>query len=219
MTKLEHSEPLHKVTIIPRGMYLGATFQLPQKDKFNLNKKQLYDQITGIMGGRIAEELIFGDCNSGASGDIKQATHIARKMVTEWGMSEKIGMVNVSEHEEHMFLGRDLFKGREVSEQTAREVDEEVRSIIDTCYARAKEILTQNREKLVAVAQALLEYETLDGAQIMEIIDTGKLQNPPPPRPGLSAPTASAPQPEKAKPQPGAEVFPAPGIDPSPANA
>jgi cell division protease FtsH len=109
MVKLEHSEPLHKVTIIPRGMYLGATFQLPQKDKFNLNKKQLNDQITGIMGGRIAEQLIFGDCNSGASGDIKQATHLARKMVTEWGMSDKIGMVNVSEHEEHMFLGRDLF--------------------------------------------------------------------------------------------------------------
>ena len=119
MTKLEHCEPLHKVTIIPRGMYLGATFQLPEKDKHNLNKKQLIDQITGIMGGRIAEELTFGDCNSGAAGDINQATHIARKMVTEWGMSEKIGMVNVSQHEEHMFLGRDLFKGREVSEQTA----------------------------------------------------------------------------------------------------
>jgi cell division protease FtsH len=219
MAKLEHSEPLHKVTIIPRGMYLGATFQLPQKDKFNLNKKQLIDQITGIMGGRIAEELIFGDCNSGASGDIKQATHLARKMVTEWGMSEKIGMVNVSEHEEHMFLGRDLFKGREVSEQTAREVDEEVRSIIDHCYARAKEILTQNRDKLVAVAQALLEYETLDGAQILEIIETGKLQNPPPPRPGLGFPAVQPPQPEKAKPEVGGDVFPAPGIGPSPANA
>jgi cell division protease FtsH len=219
MSKLEHSEPLHKVTIIPRGMYLGATFQLPQKDKFNLNKKQLIDQITGIMGGRIAEELIFGDCNSGASGDIKQATHLARKMVTEWGMSEKIGMVNVSEHEEHMFLGRDLFKGREVSEQTAREVDEEVRLIIDHCYSRAKDILTQSRDKLVAVAQALLEYETLDGTQILEIIDTGKLQNPPPTRPGLGALTVTPPQPEKAKPEVGADVFPAPGIDPSPAKA
>ncbi len=219
MVKLEHSEPLHKVTIIPRGMYLGATFQLPQKDKYNLNKKQLHDQITGIMGGRIAEELIFGDCNSGASGDIRQATHIARKMVTEWGMSEKIGMVNVSEHEEHMFLGRDLFKGREVSEQTAREVDEEVRSIIDYCYTRAKDIIVQNRDKLVAIAQALLEYETLDGAEILEIIDTGKLQNPPARPPGLSS--SSAPPPpllEKAK-DGKAEVFPAPGIGPSPASA
>jgi cell division protease FtsH len=218
MTKLEHSEPLHKVTIIPRGMYLGATFQLPQKDKYNLNKKQLHDQITGIMGGRIAEELIFGDCNSGASGDIKQATHIARKMVTEWGMSEKIGMVNVSEHEEHMFLGRDLFKGREVSEQTAREIDEEVRTIIDYCYARAKEIIVQNRDKLIAIAQALLEYETLDGAEILEIIDTGKMQNPPARPAGLSSSSAPPPLPEKAK-DDKAEIFPAPGIGPSPASA
>jgi cell division protease FtsH len=221
MVKLEHSEPLHKVTIIPRGMYLGATFQLPQKDKFNLNKKQLNDQITGIMGGRIAEELIFGDCNSGASGDIKQATHLARKMVTEWGMSEKIGMVNVSEHEEHMFLGRDLFKGREVSEQTSREVDEEVRSIIDNAYARAKEILTQNKDKLIAVAQALLEYETLDGALIVEIIETGKMQKPPTRPPGLSSSSAPPPppQPEKAKTEPGTDAFPAHGIGPSPASA
>jgi cell division protease FtsH len=219
MAKLEHSEPLHKVTIIPRGMYLGATFQLPQKDKYNLNKKQLHDQITGIMGGRIAEELIFGDCNSGASGDIKQATHIARKMVTEWGMSEKIGMVNVSEHEEHMFLGRDLFKGREVSEQTAREIDEEVRTIIDYCYARAKDIIVQNRDTLVAVAQALLEYETLDGTHILEIIETGKLQNPPARPPGLSSSSAPPPQPEKTKVEPKTEPFPAPGIGPSPANA
>ena len=218
MTQLEHSEPLHKVTIIPRGMYLGATFQLPQKDKYNLNKKQLLDQLSGIMGGRIAEELIFGDCNSGASGDIQQATRIARKMVTEWGMSEKIGMVNVSEHEEHMFLGRDLFKGREVSEQTAREVDEEVRMIIDHCYARAKEIVVQNREKLIAIAQALLEYETLDGVQIVEIIDTGKLQNPPARRPGLTSSVPPPPLPEKAT-DGKTEAFPAPGIGPSPANA
>ena len=112
MTKCKHTEPLHKVTIIPRGMYLGATFQLPEKDKYSESKNQLLDQITGIMGGRIAEELIFGDFTSGAAGDIMQATHIARKMVTEWGMSTKIGMVNVSSHEQHMFLGRDLFKGR-----------------------------------------------------------------------------------------------------------
>jgi cell division protease FtsH len=139
-------------------------------------------------------------------------------MVTEWGMSEKIGMVNVSEHEEHMFLGRDLFKGREVSEQTSREVDEEVRSIIDYCYSRAKEIITQNRDKLVAIAEALLEYETLDGAQIVEIIETGKMQNPPTRPPGLSSST-TAPQPDKAKTEPSPEVFPAPGIGPSPANA
>ena len=217
MTKLEHCEPLHKVTIIPRGMYLGATFQLPEKDKHNLNKKQLIDQITGIMGGRIAEELTFGDCNSGAAGDINQATHIARKMVTEWGMSEKIGMVNVSQHEEHMFLGRDLFKGREVSEQTARDVDEEIRRIIEAAYARAKEILIQHHDKLIALAEALIEYETLDAPELTEVISTGKLTNPPTRKTGLGTPPPSPTPPTEPAVQP--EVVPGPGIDPSPASA
>jgi cell division protease FtsH len=219
MFKLDFTEPLHKVTIIPRGMYLGATFSLPLKDKFHESKKQLLDEVAGIMGGRIAEEIAFGDSTSGASGDIKQATHIARKMVTEWGMSEKIGMVNVSEHEEHMFLGRDLFKGREVSEQTARDIDGEVRRIIDEAYSRAKEILTTNKDKLIALAEALLEYETLDAAEITEIIDTGKLQNPPTRPPGLSSSIPSAPQAEKPKGETKSEPFPTPGIGPSPANA
>jgi cell division protease FtsH len=219
MYKLEFTEPLHKVTIIPRGMYLGATFSLPVKDKYHESKKQLFDEITGIMGGRIAEELIFGDTTSGAAGDIRQATHIARKMITEWGMSEKIGMVNVSEREEHMFLGRDLFKGREVSEQTAREIDEEVRSIIDFCYARAKEVITQNRDKLVALAETLLEYETLDAAEIEEIVETGKLSHPP----TRSAPPPAAPAVSadlgKAKEGAKTEVFPTPGIGSAPASA
>ncbi|HUJ09267.1 MAG TPA: ATP-dependent zinc metalloprotease FtsH [Verrucomicrobiae bacterium] len=219
MFKLDFTEPLHKVTIIPRGMYLGATFSLPEKDKYHESKKQLLDEIAGIMGGRIAEELTFGDSTSGAAGDIKQATHIARKMVTEWGMSEKIGMVNVSDQEEHMFLGRDLFKGREVSEQTARDIDAEVRSIIDDAYSRAKSILVSHRDKLVALAQALLEYETLDAAEIEEIIETGKLQNPPARRAGLSSTTTPTPEPEKPKEGAKSEVFPAPGIGPSPANA
>ena len=218
MTKLEHCEPLHKVTIIPRGMYLGATFQLPEKDKHNLNKKQLIDQITGIMGGRIAEELTFGDCNSGAAGDINQATHIARKMVTEWGMSEKIGMVNVSQHEEHMFLGRDLFKGREVSEQTARDVDEEIRRIIEAAYGRAKEILIQYQDKLIALAEALIEYETLDAPELTEVISTGKLTNPPKRKTGLGTPpTATPTPPTESADQP--EIVTGPVIDPSPASA
>jgi cell division protease FtsH len=219
MFKLDFTEPLHKVTIIPRGMYLGATFSLPVKDKYHESKKQLLDEVAGIMGGRIAEELTFGDSTSGASGDIKQATHIARKMVTEWGMSEKIGMVNVSEHEEHMFLGRDLFKGREVSEQTARDIDGEVRRIIDEAYSRAKEILVSNKDKLIALAEALLEYETLDAAEITEIIDTGKLQNPPTRPPGLSSSVPATAQTEKAKGETKPEPFPTPGIGPSPANA
>ncbi|MBM3860444.1 MAG: ATP-dependent zinc metalloprotease FtsH [Verrucomicrobia bacterium] len=194
MCKLEHTEPLHKVTIIPRGMYLGATFSLPEKDKYHESKSQLLDELAGIMGGRIAEELIFGDYTSGAAGDIRQATAIVRKMVTEWGMSERIGMVNVSDREEHMFLGRDLFKGRDVSEQTSREIDEEVRSIIESCYNRAKGILTQHRDRLVAMAEALLERETLDASEIEEIIKTGRLASPP----STSAPAAPA-SPEEPK--------------------
>jgi cell division protease FtsH len=218
MFKCELTEPLHKVTIVPRGMYLGATFSLPEKDKYHESKKQLLDEISGIMGGRIAEEMIFGDYTSGAAGDIQQATHIARRMVTAWGMSEKIGMVNVSSHDEHLFLGRDLFKGREVSEQTAREIDEEVRKIIDGCYAHAKQIITDNRDKLVALAELLLEYETLDATEIEEIIETGTLSKPPTPPPGLSSsttPAAAAPQAAPVK----DDALPASGIDPSPANA
>ena len=216
---LEHTDPLHKVTIIPRGMYLGATFQLPEKDKYHESKKQMLDSIAGIMGGRIAEEIMLGDCTSGASGDIKQATHIARKMVTEWGMSEKIGMVNVSEHEEHMFLGRDLFKGREVSEQTARDIDEEVRAIIDHAYSRAKSIIVEHKDKLIALAEALLEYETIDGPDIAELLDTGKLAKPPTRKTG-AGPTATPPTATASAPvsEPKSETLPT-DIGPAPASA
>jgi cell division protease FtsH len=189
MNHMEHCEPLHKVTIVPRGMYLGATLSLPEKDKFSLSKRQIIDQVAGIMGGRIAEELVFGDYTTGAANDILQATKLARRMVTEWGMSDRIGMVNVSDQEEHMFLGRDLFRGREVSEQTAREIDEEVRRIVAECYTRAKDVVEQHRDLLVALAEALLEYETLDGPEIEEIFATGKLANPPKRRAGLGAST------------------------------
>jgi cell division protease FtsH len=169
------------------------------------------------MGGRIAEELTFGDHTSGAAGDIKQATHIARKMVTEWGMSEKIGMVNVSDREEHPFLGRDLFKGREVSEETSREIDEEVRSIIDHSYARAKEIITQHRDKLIALAEALLEFETLDGQEIEELFETGKLTKPPTRSGGDQLPTASVPAPAAGTTN--IEPVLPPSIGPEPAKA
>jgi cell division protease FtsH len=214
MSKSEFAEPLHKVTIIPRGMYLGATFSLPEKEKYHESKRQLHDMICGIMGGRIAEEITFSDYTSGAAGDIQQATRIARKMVTEWGMSERIGMVNVSSHDEHPFLGRDILRGRDVSEQTAREIDEEVRRIIDECYTRAKQIIIENRDKLVALAEALLEFETLDSAEITEIFETGKLANPPKRPPGLTSTKSAKPPPI---PVPDKEV--APGTNPAPASA
>jgi cell division protease FtsH len=211
MYLLENTEPLHKVTIIPRGIFLGATFSLPEKDKYHESKKQLLDEVTGIMGGRIAEETMFGDCTSGAAGDILQATHIARKMVTEWGMSERLGMVNVSSREEHIFLGRDLLKPREVSEQTAREIDEEVRRIIDGCYNRARQIILDQKDKLVALAEVLIEYETLDASEIEELVETGKLSKPPRSTPSTVTPPSS----HGIKP----ELVSTPVINPGPAPA
>ncbi len=210
MANLEYSEPLHKVTIVPRGMYLGATLSLPEKDKFSISRRQLLDQIAGIMGGRIAEEVIFGDSTSGASNDIKQATYLARHMVTEWGMSERIGMVNVSAHEEHMFLGRDLFKGREVSEQTSREIDEEVRRIIDEAYTRAKDIIIAKRDKLVALAEGLLEYETLDATEIEELFTIGKLTKPHIRRPSIRDLAKDKDKDKDVEPQPAAGAEPPP---------
>lgn len=175
----ENTEPLHKVTIIPRGPSLGSTMWLPTEDKYNTRKNELLDDLVVAMGGRVAEEIVFGDVTSGARGDIRQATSIARRMVCEWGMSEKMGMVEYGEHEDYVFLGRDISRSRDYSEATAQEIDREVRKLCDDAYARAKKLLVENRDKLEAIAKALLEYETLDGSQIRDIITTGKMQNPP----------------------------------------
>ncbi len=163
---LEHTDPLHKVTIIPRGPALGLAMSLPEGDRYTKRKNELIDDITVAMGGRVAEEIIFGDVTTGASGDIRGATHFARRMVCEWGMCEKMGMVEYGEHEDYVFLGRDISRTRDYSEATAQEIDREVRKLCDDAYARAMEVLTKNRDKLEAIAKALLEFETLDGAQI-----------------------------------------------------
>jgi cell division protease FtsH len=176
---LEHTEPLHKVTIIPRGPSLGSTMWLPEEDKYNMRKKELIDSLCVSMGGRVAEEIIFGDVTSGARGDIKQATGMARKMVCEWGMSERMGMVEYGEHEDYVFLGREMHRNRDYSEATAQEIDREVRKLCDDAYQRARDLLTKNRAKLEAIAKALLEYETLDGSQIRDIIASGEMKNPP----------------------------------------
>ena len=176
---LEFTDPVHKVTIIPRGPSLGSTMNLPVEDRHNHRKKELLDSLTMIMGGRVAEELVFGDVTSGAYGDIRQATRIARSMVCELGMSEHLGMVNYGEQEEMVFLGRDISRGRDYSEATANEIDQEVKKFCDDAYQHAKEILGQQRDKLETIAKGLLEYETLDGAQIREIIEHGRIINPP----------------------------------------
>jgi cell division protease FtsH len=176
---LEHTEPLHKVTIIPRGPSLGSTMWLPEEDKYTMRKNELLDNLVVDMGGRVAEEIVFGDVTSGARGDIQMATRLARKMVCEWGMSEKMGMVEYGEHEDYVFLGRDLSRARDYSEATAQEIDREVRKLCDDAYQRAMTLLMQHRETLEAIAKALLEYETLDGSQIRDIIKYGKMNNPP----------------------------------------
>ncbi len=176
---LENVDPLHKVTIIPRGPSLGSTMYLPIEDKYTHRKKELLDRLVMIMGGRVAEELIFGDVTNGARGDIGQATNIARKMVCEWGMSENLGMVDYSEGEEHVFLARDISRSRSFSEVTAQEIDREVKKLCDDAYGRAKHLISTNRDKLEIIAKALLEFETLDGDQVKDIIKSGGMSNPP----------------------------------------
>ncbi len=188
---LEHTDPLHKVTIIPRGPSLGLTMWLPEGDRYTNRKKELIDRLVVGMGGRVAEEIVFGDVTTGASGDIKSATNIARRMVCEWGMSEKLGMVEYGEHEDYVFLGRDISRSHNYSEFTAQEIDREVRTFIDDAYLHAKNLLTQRRETLDAIARALLEFETLDGAQIRDIVDHGEMRNPPPSPPLRNAENAA----------------------------
>ncbi|HEX4084709.1 MAG TPA: ATP-dependent zinc metalloprotease FtsH [Chthoniobacteraceae bacterium] len=178
---LEHTDPLHKVTIIPRGPALGMAMSLPEGDRYNKRKEELIDDICVAMGGRVAEEIVFGDVTTGASGDIRGATYYARRMVCEWGMSEKMGMVEYGEHEDYVFLGRDISRQRDYSEATAQEIDREVRKLCDDAYTRATKVLTENRDKLETVAKALLEFETLDGSQIRDIMQTGRMSKPPAP--------------------------------------
>ena len=178
---LEHTDPLHKVTIIPRGPALGVTMMLPANDKYNARKHELIDDLCVTMGGRVAEEVFLGDITSGAAGDIQMATWRARKMVCEWGMSEKLGMVRYGDDNSNMvFLGRDLGNSRGYSENTAQEIDREVLTLINAAYTKATAMITEYKAQTEAIALALLEYETLDGAQVEEIIRTGKMSNPPP---------------------------------------
>ncbi|MEZ5324330.1 MAG: ATP-dependent zinc metalloprotease FtsH [Verrucomicrobiales bacterium] len=176
---LDNTEPLHKVTIIPRGPSLGSTMWLPVEDRYTNRKNELLDNLIVTMGGRVAEEIVFGDVTNGAAGDIRQATALAKKMICEWGMSDELGMVEYGDNNEHVFLARDMARGRDYSEDTAQKIDSEVKRMIDEAYAKSTEILTANRDKLNTIAQALLEYETLNRSHIEEIMETGKLGNPP----------------------------------------
>ncbi len=216
---LEHTHPLHKVTIIPRGQSLGSTMQLPEKDILSRRRREMLDDIAVTMAGRIAEEIVSGDISTGAAMDIQQATNMARAMVCQYGMSDKLGMVQYGNDDEYVFLGREMTRTKVYSEDTAHEIDEEIKRIIDGGYTVARNIILNNRDKLELLASSLLEYETLDGAQVEEIIKTGKF-TPPPPKPQsgtiLSAP-AGTPLPE-TPPKPAPPKLPGLGT-PSPAPA
>jgi cell division protease FtsH len=174
--KMAHADPVHKVTIIPRGRALGLTQSLPAEDRLSLSADGANDEIAMLMGGRIAEELIFGQLTTGASNDIQKATDLARKMTCDWGMSEKLGPLHFGKREGEVFLGRDFGDaGKEYSEQTAVDIDSEVRKIVTANYDRAKKVVVDNLDKLKALAEALLEYETVDGAEIDVIFSGGRL--------------------------------------------
>ncbi len=169
---LPECDPVHKATIIPRGRALGLVMSLPEGDRYSKSKSKLLSELCMAMGGRAAEEIIFGadKVSNGASGDIKMATNQTRMMVTEWGMSEKLGMIAYGDNSQEVFLGHSVTQAKNVSEATAREIDSEIKAIIDAAYARAKQILTDNLAELHALAKGLLEHETLSGDEIRQVM-------------------------------------------------
>ena len=172
----KESEPLHKITIIPRGVaYLGATMQLPEKDRHMEGKAKLLGLLAGMMGGRVAEELVFKDITSGASSDLREATRVARLMICDWGMSESMGPQTFGENQDLMFLGRDITRARDYGEEKARQIDDEVSALLRNAHKRATEILQTHRDKLDMIAALLLERETLDGRDVQDIVEQGRL--------------------------------------------
>ena len=197
----DHDE-LYKITIVPRGRALGVTMFLPEEDRYSLSRRAVESQICTLFGGRIAEEMINGldGVTTGASNDIERATQLARNMVTKWGLSERMGPLKYDEDDGEVFLGMSAgSQAKAISTQTAREIDEEVRVIIDGCYGRSKKILEENIDKLHAMADALMEYETLSPEQVGDIMAGGKPRAPK--DPGGQPPSSDAPQPTSSSDQ------------------
>jgi cell division protease FtsH len=176
------SDPIHKATIIPRGRALGMVMRLPEGDRISLAREQIYADLRVACGGRIAEELIFGEerVTTGASSDIRMATDMARRMVTEWGMSDKMGFLAYNADEQEVFLGRSVSQQKNVADATASIIDSEIRRIVDEAYTHATKILKKNSNELERLAQGLLEYETLNGDEIRIIVEGGTLSRPDP---------------------------------------
>ncbi|HXG89463.1 MAG TPA: ATP-dependent zinc metalloprotease FtsH [Vicinamibacterales bacterium] len=186
---LPHADPIHKVTIIPRGMALGLTQQLPEDEKHSYSRNYLNDTVAILMGGRIAEEMTTGNITTGAGNDIERATDLARRMVCEWGMSDAMGPLTFGKKEEQIFLGREIAQHSDFSEDTALRIDAEVRKIVMDAYARATEVITTNKVALLAIADALLIREVLDAEQVLKLVRGEKLEDLPPP---VTPPTAEA---------------------------
>lgn len=167
---LENSDPLHKVTIIPRGRALGMAISLPEKDSYSRKKGWLLDRIKIAMGGYVAEELIYSETTTGTQNDIKQATEIAHRMVTEWGMSEELGFISLGKEDEPIFIGKEIARHKDYSEETARKVDEEIKKIMESCLAETRKILSDNINQLKTLAEELIEKETLDDADIKKLL-------------------------------------------------
>jgi len=183
---LPGTDPVHKVTIIPRGRALGVTVQLPEQDRYSYNRDYLLNNIAVLFGGRIAEELFMNQMTTGASNDFKRATEMARRMVTEWGMSDSMGPMVYGENEGEVFIGRSITTHQNISDETMMKVDKEIRRIIDEQYALARRLLDTNRDKVEAMTKALLEWETIDSEQIDDIM-AGR--PPRPPKPVASKPS------------------------------
>ena len=212
ITNADH-DPIHKVTIIPRGRALGVTMPLPKGDVLGRTKEQFEAQIQSALGGRIAEEIVFGKLTTGASNDIKQLTAIARAMVCEYGMSEKMGPLSYGSEEGSIFLGRDYNqRSQDYSEQTAREIDTEVRTLIQTQYDKVRTLISENRDKVEAIAKALLEHETLDAEDLKALYEGREL----PPRTKVIIPTYADKEKAKAEKRKAASIF---GGPPKPATS
>jgi cell division protease FtsH len=208
---LPKSDPVHKVTIIPRGRALGVTVQLPEQDRYAYDREYLLNRIAILFGGRIAEEVFMNQMTTGASNDFERATQIARDMVTRYGMSDAMGTMVYAENEGEVFLGRSVTRQTNVSEETMRKVDAEIRRIIDEQYALARKLIEENRDKIEAMAAALLKFETIDAEQIKDIMEGRPPREPKPstmpvkPRNDGAGGTPAAAAPADAKPEPAAE--------------
>jgi cell division protease FtsH len=207
-------DPVHKATIIPRGRALGLVMSLPEGDRYSKSKSKLTSELTMAMGGRAAEEIIFGPdkVSNGAAGDIKMATDQARRMITEWGMSDKLGMIAYGDNSQEVFLGHSVTQSKNVSEETARQIDGEIKTVISRAYEKARRILSENVEELHRIATGLLEHETLSGDELRTILRGEKVirtvvDDPAPENRRASVPTSGRPA---TPPPPAGGAAPAP---------